>query len=309
MGGLVSTYGAGSAVPDWPTIFGHNPLCYPLKDWITVLDVFLEHGHRLVGYTVGLLTLMVAAALWRADRRPAGRWLALAAVAIWGIQETLGGLRVIFDQLLLAKLHASTAPIFLAVCGGIVAYTSPAWRRAGGTLRRQGTGWLNGLSAAAAGLAYLQIVLGVQLRHLGYQQSPGWFPLWVWLHVITAGLLALLVLWVVLLTGRRFADQRMLVWRAGLLAAALSVQLLLGGLTWLTNYGWPGWLRDYFWAIGYVVPAGRPLEAVATTAHVALGCLTLMAAVSLGLWSRRLAWARPSRNSPDQPAGPGSPFQ
>ena len=31
VGGLVTTYDAGMAVPDWPTTFGYNPFLYPIS--------------------------------------------------------------------------------------------------------------------------------------------------------------------------------------------------------------------------------------------------------------------------------------
>ena len=32
VGGLVTTYDAGMAVPDWPTTYGYNLLLYPMAD-------------------------------------------------------------------------------------------------------------------------------------------------------------------------------------------------------------------------------------------------------------------------------------
>ena len=69
-GGLVTNTGAALAVPDWPTTFGHNMFLFP---WSRMVGgVFYEHSHRLLGSLVGLLTLALAAALWRARRAPAG---------------------------------------------------------------------------------------------------------------------------------------------------------------------------------------------------------------------------------------------
>jgi len=62
-GGLVTNTGAALAVPDWPNTFGHNLFLYPWSGMVG--GVFYEHSHRLLGATVGLLTLSLAAALWR----------------------------------------------------------------------------------------------------------------------------------------------------------------------------------------------------------------------------------------------------
>jgi hypothetical protein len=76
--------------------------------------------------------------------------------------------------------------------------------------------------------------------------------------------------------------------RAGLLAVLFLLQLVLGAGTWVTNYGFPAWFRDYIWATGYNPTAGGPLQVITTTAHAAVGSLNFVAALSLTLWSRRL---------------------
>ena len=50
VGALVTTKGAGLAVPDWPLSFG---TLFPQM----VGGVLFEHGHRLVASGVGFLTL------------------------------------------------------------------------------------------------------------------------------------------------------------------------------------------------------------------------------------------------------------
>src|SRR5262249_36289635 len=47
IGGLVTTYGAGMAVPDWPNTYGYNLWLYPAATWINgPWKLFVEHGHR-----------------------------------------------------------------------------------------------------------------------------------------------------------------------------------------------------------------------------------------------------------------------
>ncbi|MEE9601957.1 MAG: cytochrome oxidase assembly protein, partial [Thermoguttaceae bacterium] len=76
VGSTVTNYGAGMAVEDWPTTFGY--WFYPLKAWLAVWDVFLEHGRRMLAQAVGLLTIILAAVLWRRDSR---RWVWLLGLA------------------------------------------------------------------------------------------------------------------------------------------------------------------------------------------------------------------------------------
>src|SRR5574341_1311289 len=58
VGGLVTSKGAGLAVPDWPTTFGYNPFLYPWS--MMVGNIFYEHSHRLVASAVGFLTILMA---------------------------------------------------------------------------------------------------------------------------------------------------------------------------------------------------------------------------------------------------------
>jgi cytochrome c oxidase assembly protein subunit 15 len=288
MGGLVTTYGAGMAVPDWPNTYGYNLFLYPLESWLGVWDVFLEHSHRLIGAVVGMITIALAVVLWRQDPRRWMRWMGL--VALLGVlgQGTLGGLRVIEDELLLAKVHGCTAPVFFALTAAIVAWTSRPWietqaRKEHPTAGRL-TWWAWGLTLGI----YVQIVLGAQLRHLPPDVDVFWFKLWVWLHLIVAGLVLVGVIAMVVLTRRRAADQPAVPRRAQLLLWLFLIQLGLGAATWLTNYGWPAWFTNYVWALEYTVVAEGRLQALTTTAHVAVGSLCLITALSLTLWSQHL---------------------
>jgi len=285
VGGLVTTYGAGMAVPDWPSTFGYW-VYYPLRSWIAVQDVFLEHGHRVIGQIVGLLTIALAIALWRTDPRRGMRWLGLVAVLGVLVQGTLGGLRVIGNDLLLADIHGCVAQLFFALAAAMVTLTSPAWRSARSAT---GTRWLQRNTAGLAILVYVQVVLGAQLRHLLRDAGPGWFVLWVWLHLIVAGLVLIgsIGLWIWI--RRRFAERSRPRARAGLLALLLGTQTVLGALTWLTNYGWPQWAADYIWPVNYTVCTGGWLQVWVTTSHVGVGALSLIASVSLALWAHRPA--------------------
>ena len=85
----------------------------------------------------------------------------------------------------------------------------------------------------------------------------------------------------------------MIVRRAGLLGVIFLLQLALGAATWVTNYGWPKWFTHYVWPLNYTVVAEGKLQVLCTTTHAAVGALSLVAAMSLTLWSVRL-----SRDSP-----------
>ena len=285
-GGTVTTYSAGMAVPDWPTTEGF--WFYPIGKWLGGdWDVFLEHGHRLLAQAVGLVTIALAVALWRLDPRKWMRWLGVAAVLGVILQGTIGGLRVLGDELLLAKVHGCTGPLFFALCAAIVTLTSPRWEQSEAAKGQPAPRMLQGLALALCLALYVQIVLGAQLRHVSPVAAPGWFDLWVWLKLIVAGLIAIGVVWLVIHVFRSARGEAMVVRRSGLLAALFFVQLLLGATTWVLNYGWPLWFKDYVWQLDYTVVAEGGLQVVTTTVHGAVGSLNLVVALSLALWSRR----------------------
>src|ERR1035437_10514745 len=72
IGGLVTSHGAGMAVPDWPNTYGYNMFLFPVSQWWG--GVFYEHTHRLVASGVGLLTVILALWLYGRNARPVMRW-------------------------------------------------------------------------------------------------------------------------------------------------------------------------------------------------------------------------------------------
>jgi cytochrome c oxidase assembly protein subunit 15 len=71
-GGLVTSHGAGMAVPDWPNTYGYNMFFFPVSQWVG--GVFYEHTHRLAASGVGLLTVVLALWLYGGNARPVMRW-------------------------------------------------------------------------------------------------------------------------------------------------------------------------------------------------------------------------------------------
>ena len=107
IGGLVTSKGAGLAVPDWPTTFGYNMFLYPWSEMVG--NILYEHSHRLVASCVGLLTIALAMAPWFGERRTWLRWLGVTALLVVIAQGILGGLRVVLRQDTFAILHACLA--------------------------------------------------------------------------------------------------------------------------------------------------------------------------------------------------------
>ncbi len=80
IGGLVTSKGAGMAVPDWPTSYGYNMFWLPFSWWKG--GIFYEHSHRLIAAFVGLLTSILAAWIWGRETTGRVRWVGWATILI-----------------------------------------------------------------------------------------------------------------------------------------------------------------------------------------------------------------------------------
>ena len=181
IGGLVTSKGAGLAVPDWPTTFGYNMFLYPWSKMVG--NIFYEHSHRLVASAVGLLTIALTLALWLRERRRWLRWLGVAALLLVILQGVIGGLRVVLLENTLAIVHAAFAQAFFALTVSLAIFTSREWDRGSSEaanppfvpllqrgksgIRITDGGRLARLCAVTTGLIYLQAVFGAVLRHTG----------------------------------------------------------------------------------------------------------------------------------------------
>ncbi|MBI1845431.1 MAG: COX15/CtaA family protein, partial [Candidatus Rokubacteria bacterium] len=155
LGGLVTNTGAALAVPDWPTTYGYNMFLYP---WSRMIGgIFYEHSHRLVGAVVGVLTVTLAASLWRAGGRLRG--LGVVAVAAVAVQGLLGGLRVVLQKDTVAIVHGCLAQAFFALLVVIALSTSRAAARPAAAVAPA----TRAMALAAVALVYAQIVLGALL--------------------------------------------------------------------------------------------------------------------------------------------------
>ena len=290
VGGLVTTTQAGMAVPDWPTTYGYNLLLYPWQTWLFgPWDLFIEHGHRLLGALVGMITIALMICLFWKDRR---RWMhVLGVVALVGVigQGTLGGMRVLLDARTLAKLHACLGPAFFALAITIAVCTSPLWRRGPQrSLAQPDVGKLQQLAIITTLLAYIQLVLGAQLRHMCVFAEPGEFRAAVYFHLLMALVLLVHVVLLAVRTLRHHRDQAPLVRPAVGLLMLMGLQFALGAGTWVVKYAWPAWAAGYRWNAAYTVSAESFAQSMIITGHVATGSLIVGVSLMLALRSLRL---------------------
>jgi cytochrome c oxidase assembly protein subunit 15 len=147
---------------------------------------------------------------------------------------------------------------------------------------------VQGLALVTTLLAYLQIVLGAQLRHVTGAWTPAVFRLAVLFHLLVAAILFVDVVWLAARVIRRAAGEPWL-WRPALaLPLLIALQVALGAGTWVLNYGWPAWAADWPWAAGFVVVQESQRQALVTTAHVAAGSLILVTSLLVFLRAWRL---------------------
>ncbi|MFN9367973.1 MAG: COX15/CtaA family protein [Planctomycetia bacterium] len=299
-GALVTTYEAAMAVPDWPATYGHNMFLFPLADWLGgPWDLFLEHGHRLLGAVVGLLSLLLAAVVWRSGQSPAVRSLAVAAVILVIAQGVLGGARVLLDDKTVAKVHACTGPLFFAVATAIAALTRRSVACSAVSSRQPAVQPPQPRAVAAATgavalvvAAYVQLVAGAQLRHLDAAVDPLTFRWLVGFHVAGAVVVTLLSALLAWANGDRPSAARRWAW---LIAGLVVCQILLGCGAWVVSWGLPSGLLPDAWRLSEALRARSPAAAAVVTGHVVVGMLILGGAVVLWIVGGGLRDATPAR--------------
>jgi len=298
-GALVTTYEAAMAVPDWPATYGHNMFLFPLADWLGgPWDLFLEHGHRLLGAVVGLLSLVLAAVVWRSGQSPAVRSLAVAAVLLVVVQGLLGGMRVRLDDKTIAKVHACTGPLFFAVATAIATLTrrggavaSPA-RRDAVPVPPRPRAFVAAVGAAALVIAsYVQLVAGAQLRHLDAALDPLTFRWLIGFHVAGAVVVAAVAGMLAWVNGAAASAARRWSW---LLAGLVVCQIALGCGAWVVSWGLPTGILPESWRFAEAIQARSTSGAAVVTGHVVLGMLILGGSVVLWLVSGGLRDATPA---------------
>lgn len=85
IGQLVTSFAAGMADPVWPTepwyVF-HTATESEKERFKKDYQFFLEHAHRIAGWTIGVLVIVLTGGAWFTEPRKAARWFALAGMAV-----------------------------------------------------------------------------------------------------------------------------------------------------------------------------------------------------------------------------------
>jgi cytochrome c oxidase assembly protein subunit 15 len=217
VGGSVTTYRVGLAVPDWPSTFGINMFLYDF--WNAPFGVRVEHTHRLYGAAVGMATLWLAA--WFLAFEPRRSMKALGVVALLAVivQGILGGTRVTQVSTFLAAVHGCTAQAFFGLMVALCVLTGKDWQGPGQPATV--VAWLRPLGVVMLALVYTQIVLGAWLRHFGTIQA-------LTLHAVFALAVFFQAILICYLVRRNRKTVPWLVPSALCLALAVTLQVMLG---------------------------------------------------------------------------------
>jgi len=285
IGGLVTGYEAGLAVPDWPNSFGHNMLLYPVSEMKG--GIFYEHAHRLFGMLVGATVLAYATTVWRSGSSKYARIAVTVLLALVVTQGILGGLRVtgtvtssmnaadLSPSILLAIVHGMLGQFVftLALISGFM--VSGAWARVRVVV--QGVSAMRLLSAFALLAVTTQLFLGAAMRHLQIPPTGidgAQLPKWALHGHVTVAVIAFTL---VLLAGMRCgraveAPPLRRVGKAALHTVGLQVALGIAALVAVL-------MRR-----GEAVPIW---EVATTTAHQALGAVLLAEVATMAVLARR----------------------
>ncbi len=300
VGGLVTSKDAGMSVPDWPTSFGYNMFLLPISQWTG--GVLYEHTHRLLGMTLGLLTVGLMILLFSLEKRIWVKRLGGIAFFMVVIQGVLGGQRVVQANPFLGFVHGCFAQICLAVFASIALFTSPWWERVTQLGDRQETirpGWIRHVTLVTV-LIFLQLMLGAAMRHahsgLSIPDFPTAYGSW-WPHVTPGQLDGINLDRVARHEMPTTMAQIHLQMVHRLMAALILLAILSSTGMLLPKENLNGWLKVWnaVWLISVLFQVflgawtiwSRKAADVAT-AHVAIGAFLLTAGVIQVLMARRV---------------------
>ena len=248
VGAGVTTRDAGMVFPDWPTSDGAvlNP-----SGWLDDANKMWEHGHRLIGWTVGILAIASAVASWKISS--AARSLTLATLGMIVVQGLLGGLRVTEISRTYAMIHAIWGQLTFCVAAITALVTSASALRAV-RVPVAGAKFFQTGGVVAFLAVLVQLGLGAWYRH--FDSSTALIA-----HVLWALVVFMILSWLTMWTLEQYPRLPPLGFLGKSMAVLIAAQMVLGGAAFLIGVMggmWPGWLAT-------LVPS----------AHVAVGALML----------------------------------
>ena len=259
-GALVTSNDAGLSVPDWPTSFGS---LYKIPKLVG--GVKFEHTHRMIAQVAGLLTIILAVWMWRAEKRRWMRALGWGALGTVIAQGILGGLTVLFFlPPPISSAHAALAQTFFCLAVAMAVFTGQKWveeqPRVEFDTRRPSLFTLTLLSIF---VLYVQLILGAMFRHHGMT----WWP-----HVAHAVVVSFVLAWTAVRALTVYANVEAIRRPAVVMLSLVITQLCLGFVAFLTRVSW-----------GHDAVQPELPMVISTVTHVAVGALLLASTVVLAI--------------------------
>jgi cytochrome c oxidase assembly protein subunit 15 len=278
-GALVTSNDAGLSVPDWPTSFGSIYKMPPM-----IGGIKYEHTHRLIAWSVGVMTIAIAVWTWLVERRAWMKQLAFAALGTVILQGILGGITVLkFLPPLVSTAHAMVGQTFFCIAVTIALFSGQRWIEehppvAFDTFRPS----LIALTQLSVLALYVQLFLGGMFRHHGMS----WWP-----HVVNACAVAVILTWTAVRALSQYSEIREVRRPAILMLSLMVAQLCLGFAAFITRVMWG---RD----------AAQPETPmiISTVAHTVTGALLLATAFVLAIQVWRHVPVAISEAAPGRPS-------
>lgn len=282
VGGMVTGYEAGLAVPDWPNTEGYNMFLYPLSKMTG--GIYFEHAHRLLGSLVGLTTLTLMIYLIASRCTPAVRNIAIIAFVMVVAQGIMGGLRVtgrftlsteavdMAPSTALAAAHGVFGQMFFATLAVLATMLTRTWQSDATAFPRRGIGMDRALGWVALATLLVQLVTGALVRHFAMLTTG------LVLHVTGAVIvLGLVGLFAVRAWGLNIEEKTRAVRKLGLvLLIVCGAQLLFGLIAFVVIL------------VEQQGAAPQTVQVLLTTLHQTTGALLLGVTASLVAWHYRL---------------------
>lgn len=263
-GALVTSNDAGLSVPDWPTSFGS---LYKIPKLVG--GVKFEHTHRMIAQVAGLLTIILAVWMWRAEKRRWLKYLALGAIGTVIAQGVLGGLTVLFFlPPPISSAHAALAQTFFCLAVAMAIFTGQKWIEEQPRIEfDQRRPSLFTLTLLSIFVLYVQLILGAMFRHHGM----GWWP-----HVGHAVVVSFVLAWTAVRALTVYSNVEAIRRPAITMLSLVIAQLCLGFTAFLTRVSW-----------GHDAVQPELPMVISTVTHVAVGALLLATTVVLAIQTWR----------------------
>lgn len=234
-GATVRLTGSGLGCENWPRC---GDTFLPAQSY----HALIEFGNRVVGFVVGVTTLVAAFAAWRA-RVPRGLLLATLALPLLVLaQGVLGGITVLFElHPLIVMGHFLLSLVAIAVAVVVVVGAERLVRDSTAPVL---PAWLPGLAVGLLPLASLLVVTGAFVTAAGPHSGGadierlGDLENAMWVHVRVSAAFGIGFLVLAAALWRRRAAAGLALPLAGAVLALLVTQMIVGEVQWRHQLPW-----------------------------------------------------------------------